>query len=76
VEVGEVKLFGGAKNHLELTLRQGNSRPVKAISFFNLFPALKLGPGHRLDLAATLEKSYFRGPPTLRLRIVDLRQAE
>ncbi len=69
-----VKKFGGAKNHLELCFKTPSGRVIKAISFFNLYSELKLMPGNQVDLAATIEKSFFRLPPELRLRIVDMRK--
>ena len=69
--------FGADDNHLELTLRDG-AISRRAIGFF-MSPA-HFGPvltsGQPIDLAATLEQSYFRGRHELRLRIVDLRVAE
>lgn len=67
------KNFGKQKNHLELIFKRKNGRPLKAIGFFMTtgdFPALS--SGKPLSLVATLEKSYFRNMPELRLRIVDI----
>ena len=87
VAIASARVFGGAKDHLELELAAptGGGQPLKAVSFFNLFPEHNLQSGQTLDLAVTLEKSYFRGSPRaprslgevgeLRLRIVDLRPA-
>ena len=69
--------FGAERAHLELTLVDGDvSR--RAIGFF-MSPAhfgSVLKSGQPIDLAATLEQSYFRGRSELRLRIVDCRRAE
>ncbi len=69
--------FGAERTHLELTLTDGHvSR--RAIGFF-MSPAhfgSVLKSGQPIDLAATLEQSYYRGRSELRLRIVDCRQAE
>ncbi|HEY4476616.1 MAG TPA: single-stranded-DNA-specific exonuclease RecJ [Candidatus Paceibacterota bacterium] len=69
--------FGTDRAHLEITLGDGQvSR--RAIGFF-MSPdrfGQTLQSGQPIDLAATLEQSYFRGCPELRLRIVDLRMAE
>lgn len=71
------RVFGSDRAHLELTLVDGEiSR--RAIGFFTS-PALfgsTLSSGNPIDLAATLEQSYYRGRSELRLRIVDCRPAE
>ncbi len=69
--------FGADRTHLELALVDGEvSR--RAIGFFmspTHFGSV-LSSGQPIDLAATLEQSYFRGRSELRLRIVDCRLAE
>ena len=67
------KFFGNGTKHLELAFPHIDLGAVKAIKFFapDILPA-----GDRIDLLATLEKSYFRGRPELRLRIVDWREAD
>ncbi|MFH1170143.1 MAG: single-stranded-DNA-specific exonuclease RecJ [Candidatus Vogelbacteria bacterium] len=68
------KLFGKDRTHLELTLTDGEiSR--RAIGFFmspTHFGATLIS-GQPIDLVATLEQSYWRGRPELRLRIIDCR---
>ncbi|MEK7504778.1 MAG: single-stranded-DNA-specific exonuclease RecJ [Patescibacteria group bacterium] len=66
------KTFGST--HLELQFSREFSRPIKAIKFFaaELAKNDDLVPGAIINLLANLEKSYFRGRPELRLRIVDL----
>ena len=66
------KTFGST--HLELQFSSESSRPIKAIKFFaaELAKNDDLVPGATIHLLANLEKSYFRGRPELRLRIVDL----
>ncbi len=73
--VARARRFGGERNHLELLLEREGSESLKAMSFFQTFPDLAITPGATLDLAATIEKSFFRGANELRLRIVDLRRA-
>jgi single-stranded-DNA-specific exonuclease len=75
VRVAEFKLFGATGNHLELTLEAVSGKTIKAIAFFNPFGDLDLLAGDDVDVVATIETSYFRGRPELRLRIVDLRKA-
>ncbi len=71
-EIKSVKQFGKAKDHLELTLAPN----IKAISFFSTPQSFKLESleAKKLSLDVHLEKSYFRGRPELRLRIVDIIQ--
>lgn len=72
-EVKDVRQFGKTQDHLELTLHPN----TKAISFFSTPESYKtpLKSGVRIHLDAHLEKSYFRGTPSLRLRIVDIMEA-
>lgn len=77
-EIKSVKKFGKEGNHLEIVFKdkEDSSRRngIKAISFFSgpeNFKAL-LAPGETVNLLANLEKSYFRGYPELRLRIIDI----
>lgn len=68
VVVKQVDHFGKERNHLKLSFE--GSR-VSAIGFFMDADAwgAPIAPGERVHLAATLEKSMFRGTPELRLRI-------
>lgn len=71
VLVRKVKHFGKQKNHLEVTFA-GSGSEVKAIKFFSKaddFEGLK--EGAKVNLAATMEKSYFIRPE-VRLRAVDI----
>lgn len=69
VPVNSVKQFGKAREHLELSLGPG----VKAVSFFSSPESYKLSPtSSSCTLHATLEKSYFRNRPEIRLRIVNI----
>ena len=76
VTVVDVREFGKEKNHLELTLADSAVRgpEKKAVAFFSGLdsfskPTVK---GGKIDIVATLEKSYFAGRTTLRLRIIDV----
>lgn len=74
VIVKRIKLFGKEKNHLELTLGDSTSSEKVAIAFFadeNSF-SKPIQVGDAISLIATLEKSYFAGRTTIRLRIVDV----
>jgi single-stranded-DNA-specific exonuclease len=71
-ELKGVKTFGKENNHLEVVLA-GEKKDVKAIAFFSTpesFGGVKTGSN--VTLHATMEKSYFRNRPELRLRIVDI----
>lgn len=69
-EIRSMRQFGKSQDHLEVQI-EGN---VKAICFFSNHESFScsLAPGARVSLEAHLEKSYFRGRPDLRLRIVDI----
>ncbi|MEK7194320.1 MAG: single-stranded-DNA-specific exonuclease RecJ [Patescibacteria group bacterium] len=68
-EIKSIRQFGKSNDHLEIVLSNG----LKAISFFASPESYNLEPrSHKLDLDAHIEKSYFRGRPDLRLRIVDI----
>ncbi len=74
VIVKKIKLFGKEKNHLELTLGDASASEKVAIAFFsdeNSF-SNPVHIGGTIDLVATIEKSYFAGRTTIRLRIVDI----
>jgi single-stranded-DNA-specific exonuclease len=73
LELVTARLFGKTGAHQEF---QFNNLAPRVIAFFYRLPASLRGePGERVDLAASLEKSFFRGRPELRLRLVDLRPA-
>ncbi|MEK7478170.1 MAG: single-stranded-DNA-specific exonuclease RecJ [Patescibacteria group bacterium] len=89
VEVLQVKTFGNDGIHLELAFTNSGGKKIVAIGFFTCSPAKKfdainghifngaiLAPGQKIDLLVNLEKSTFKNYPELRLRIVDLKQAE
>ncbi len=75
IKVAQVKMFGNGGIHLELTFKIGTTKNICAIGFFYV-KDLKVEVGETIDLLATMEKSYFKGSPELRLRIVDLKKAE
>lgn len=71
----ESSQFGKEKNHLKLTLGDDEGSRVSALGFFmspDDFSDIDLSVGKVVNLVATLEKSYFRGRPELRLRIVNI----
>ena len=71
--IERVKLFGKKSEHLELTFKKSSGREMKAIGFFKTQENFnkRIKEGERVDLVATVEKSFFGGRVELRLRIVD-----
>lgn len=69
-QISNVKQFGKAQEHIEITL----DNKTKAISFFATLDSFSHQPtvGSTATVSATLEKSYFRNKPELRLRILDI----
>jgi len=74
VEIAEVKHFGKERNHLELIFRNSFGDKISAVGFFTHAGAYtkEVEAGKRVNLIATLEKSYFKTRPQVRLRIVDI----
>ena len=73
VTVRGVAQFGKEKNHLKIVVAD-NGKFVEAISFFADANSFKreVVEGEQINLVASLDKSYFRGRPELKLRIVDV----
>lgn len=69
-----VRTFGKAHNHIEITFKNKRGSKVSAISFFGATSewAKKVEMNKPIDLVASVEKSMFRGRPELRLRIEDV----
>ena len=75
VTIVRLEMFGKEKNHLKLTITDSSKGIAQAIGFFmtpESFPRITLAEGGIINLIATLEKSFFRGRPELRLRIIDV----
>ncbi len=69
LEIKNVKKFGNGGLHLQLDFKN-----ISAIGFFIASEEkYNLSVGQKIDLVATLEKSFFRASPELRLRIVDVK---
>jgi single-stranded-DNA-specific exonuclease len=73
VQIPEIKKFGKHNEHLKLDFSNG-SKSISAISFFSDEKSFQkpLNEGATADLIASIEKSYFRNIPELRLRIIDI----
>lgn len=74
VAPASVRRFGKGYEHMELKFKRKDGSAVPAVSFFGAGEpwAAAVGVGRLLDLVASVEKSYFRGMPELRLRIADV----
>ncbi len=74
IETSGVKMFGKAKDHLELKFKNSRGEDVTAISFFTTAEKFRvsLEVGNKINMIATMEKSTFRNTPEIRLRIVDV----
>lgn len=77
MEIAAVKKFGNGGIHLQLDFLNTSGKKISAIGFFVANEEkFNLIAGERVDLAASLEKSFFRGVTELRLKIVDIRKIE
>jgi single-stranded-DNA-specific exonuclease len=75
VEIFDTKIFGKKNNHLKIDFVNKKAKKISAIGFFmkpeDFF--VKISKGEKINLLASLEKSFFAGREELRLRIVDIR---
>lgn len=75
LEIYKAKTFGNGGIHLELSFKKENGEMVCAVGFFtssDKFKGVTLEAGEKINLTATLEKSFFKSSPEIRLRIVDI----
>jgi len=78
VKLPKIQKFGKHKEHLKLDFpiesNGDEKKSISAISFFASEDTFEktLKEGQSVDLVATIEKSYFRNNPELRLRIIDI----
>ncbi len=72
--VHDVRVFGKHNEHLELIFRSDTGKHIKAIAFFTKHDDFgqSILPGTKIQLFASLEKSYFGYKVELRLRIEDV----
>jgi single-stranded-DNA-specific exonuclease len=75
--LARVELFGREKAHLKLLFADRHPErvsPVQAIGFFQKAGqfGVPVEAGGKINLVASLECSYYRAVPELRLRIVDI----
>ncbi len=71
--VQSVSLFGKAKEHLKILLEKPDGRTIEAVSFFASEKLFEKSNGAiSLSLVANIERSFFLGRETIRLRIEDI----
>jgi len=74
IKLPEIQKFGKHQEHLKLDFPNSGRKAISAISFFsdeNSFEK-EIKEGQNVDLIASIEKSFFRNFPELRLRIIDV----
>ena len=73
VTVVDMRQFGKASEHLEITIEDKDGARARAISFFSNASSFSapLVMGEMAHVLASLEKSTFGRSPELRLRLVD-----
>lgn len=77
IPVWNMKTFGNGGIHLQLDFRKPSGEIVPAIGFFSgKWLDFEIDKSSVVDLAASLEKSTFKGYPELRLRIVAIRKSD
>ena len=69
-----VRQFGREGNHLEIIFENSVGEKISAIGFFQKADDFgqPVKAGDSFNLAVTLERSYFRRLPEIRLRLVDI----
>ena len=74
ISIAEFKIFGKGREHIELVFARPPLSRLSAIAFFGAENdwAKSVTVGGKIDLVASLEKSFFRGRGELRLRVVDV----
>ncbi len=76
VKVFDVRVFGKAKDHVELVFKKSSGATVSAILFFGAdndwVQKLLADKNQEVDLIASIEKSMFRWRKELRLRVVEV----
>ncbi len=73
VEIIDVRIFGKQKNHIEITIKQGDMT-VKAMSFFATAESFTtpVEVGMTVSCIANIEEDTFGRNRSIRLRIVDI----
>lgn len=75
LEIAGSRKFGNGGLHLQLDFKKSGGEKISAIGFFfnGNGNSLRLETGKKIDLVASMEKSFFRFAPELRLRIIDVK---
>ena len=74
LKLPKIQKFGKHDEHLKLEFPGNSKKYISAIKFFAGVNSFKreILEGQNADLVASIEKSYFRNFPELRLRIIDI----
>ena len=72
--VGELRAFGNGGIHLEMKFRNSNNSAISAIGFWMAKDIESVKAGDKIDLAASMENSTYRGYDELRLKIIDFKK--
>ncbi len=75
IEIAEVKIFGKAKEHLEISFKGSRGQTVKAIQFFKTPDDFGgcVEVGKKINLLAHMERNTFGYKREIRLRIIDIK---
>ena len=78
LQIKESSFFGKMGSHLKILFEKSGERGVYGVQFFanDYSHAHNLATGTFVDVLAHIEKDMFRRNPELRLRLVDVREAE
>lgn len=71
--VSEVSFFGKAKEHLKILFEKPDGRTIEAVTFFAPEKLFEKASGKtRLSIVGNIERSFFAGRESIRLRIEDI----
>ncbi len=71
--VHDVRNFGSAKNHFEVSFRKTNGDVIRAIAFYRTDESFrKIEPGETMKIVGHVEKNFFAGRHTLQIKLVDV----
>jgi hypothetical protein len=63
-------MFGKAKEHLKILIAKSDGRSIEAVAFFAPEKLVEKANGAKtLSIVANIERSFFLGRETIRLRI-------
>lgn len=73
VQISKIRMFGKTKEHVEITFSDGSVK-ITGVAFFSTPSSFSRIPteGISVDVIAHIEKSFFLGRSSLRLRIIDI----